>query len=111
MGAHQTEIFDLLQGEEARDEAIEQVRRAHAEWANDALLAVKGAAQELSFFTTDDVWQRGLRRPTEARAMGPVMIEAMRRGWIIRTGQTRRSVRVKAHANPKQVWRSLLRDR
>ena len=82
---------------------------ADADWYDAALRCVERAAHDMDYFTTDDVWRQGLRKPREPRALGPVMTEAMKRGWIVPLSSHEKSKRPEAHASPKRVWRSLVR--
>ena len=104
----------LKSGEDLRDDALERVRRAApAHWLARAMEAVFTVAQRLDYMTTDDVWDR-LRGwqvpvPVEPRAMGVVMRDAAKEGWIKPTGQFRKTVRPQAHAGDVRVWKSGLR--
>lgn len=107
-------IFDAQGARDARDEAMARVdEHAEEEWKRAALDAIEAVATWRDEFTTDAVWwmldHSGAGDAREARVMGPLMTEAARRGWIARTDRTHNSVRVECHANPKRVWKSLLR--
>jgi hypothetical protein len=98
----------LLRAEnEARDAAIERVE-AHADddWKAAALAAVELAARTRETFTGDDVWNMGLPKPREARALGPVMLGAARAGLITRTDEVRDSTQPGCHRGLVRVWRS-----
>lgn len=91
----------------ARDEAIAAVdTAADPDWKEAALEAVRVTARSLPEFIGDDVWATGLKRPREARALGPVFMRAKRRGWIEKTDRARPSVN--SHLGPVTVWRSLI---
>ena len=57
----------------------------------------------------DDVWDALSFYPREPRALGSVLREAGRRGWIARTDRVRPSERVVNHGRPVRIWRSRLR--
>lgn len=92
-----------------RDAALEQVEAASdPEWRDRALEAIRRTCLALETFIGDDVWTVGeLDRPRESRALGPVILEAARRGWCVRTDRMRPSVQ--GHMCGRPVWRSLLR--
>lgn len=93
----------------ARDEAIEAVdRAADPEWKAEALAAVREMALRRDEFTSDDVWDAGLAKTREDRALGPIFLAAARAGWISRTDRVRPSHR-SSHGSGKVIWRSLLR--
>lgn len=101
-------LWDLEAGRSARDEAMEAVD--NPPWrvfAERALLAVMRRQADV---TSDDVWAEldgmGIPRPTEPRAMGPVMMAAVRDGSLIPTG-VRTGRNPKAHARPIRVYRSM----
>jgi len=88
----------------ARDSAMERVDgAADPVWRADAEAAVLAVAARGMPFTTDDVWDAGLRYPRELRAIGPVMQRLARAGAIRRTGRFRPSLR--SHLSPKPEWR------
>lgn len=100
----------------ARDEAIEAVADRSATWRSFALRALLQAARQLDELTSDDVWRilnrQGIPAPTEPRAMGPIMLAGVRRGWLARTGRTRIADHPASpnHMRPQAVYRSLERQ-
>ncbi|THA41784.1 hypothetical protein [Streptomyces sp. A1547] len=75
-----------------RDNAIAQVdANADAAWKSYALGFIAELSGRLDEFTTDDLWDAGLVKPREPRALGPVMRRAAKRGLITTTGQFRAS--------------------
>jgi len=104
--------FSVTAAREARDEAVQRVEdNADEEWKRAALEQVRAVAQRQQTLTVDDVQARMqiLDVTThEGRAMGAVMLEARRRGWIESTGRTTQSKQKQCHAGPRTVWRSLL---
>ena len=104
------DLFDWQQTtEQARDEAIARARdHAPTDWYERALQAVQALARRLYEFTTDEVWAEVKEHPPEPRALGAVMEEARRNGWITRTDRTRKSVRRDCHGRPVRLWQSRL---
>ena len=102
------------EGDEARERAVTQVAdHADQTWMATALAIVDGLSQTRSEITTDDVWEVLDDLDTEThdnRAMGAVMIEAGRSGWLHRTDTTTLSRRAINHRRPVRVWRSLRYD-
>jgi hypothetical protein len=88
-----------------RNAAIAQVdANADDEWKRYALGFVAELSADLDEFTTDDLWDAGLIKPREPRALGPVMRRAAKRGLIATTGEFRKS-RYRNCA-PLPVWAS-----
>jgi hypothetical protein len=109
----QPSLFDQPTADAARDEAIARVD-AHASpnWKAEALEAVRSLCERQPEFIADDVWETGLPRPAEGRALGAVMMRATRLGFCVGTNEFRKSAQVQCHSNYRRVWRSLLfRDR
>jgi hypothetical protein len=102
--------LDLLAALAARDEALARVEQhANDAWKAEAMRAVVRVARERGRFTTDDVWQAlgGLDVGThEPRAMGAVMRQAARNGWVRATDEYVKSGRAACHARPLRVWES-----
>jgi hypothetical protein len=89
-----------------RDAAIAQVdANADDEWKRYALGFIAELSADLDEFTTDDLWDAGLIKPREPRALGPVMRRAAKRGLIATTGEFRKS-RYRNCA-PLPVWASV----
>lgn len=89
----------LRQASEAgRDQAMTQVDQAATdEWKDHARRAVWWCANHRATFNVDDVWDRleatGVPSPPEPRALGPVLMRAVRAGAIRDTGQMDKSRR------------------
>jgi hypothetical protein len=84
--------------EAARDQAITQVDHAAADgWKDQARRAIWHLAQTRNTFTVDDVWDlleaRQVASPQEPRALGPVLMRAVRAHAIEDTGQMAKSRR------------------
>ncbi len=111
----QDDLWDFVKrgqaAQAAADEAIARVEAgADEDWLRHALNAVENCAMRMVHFTTDDVWDRltNLEHPPEPRALGAVMREAAKRGWVETTDRIRKSTRVACHGRPVRVWKSLL---
>lgn len=98
----------------AREEAISRVdEHANLEWKDCALTAVMTVASVHAEFITDAVWA-GLEEldasvtTHDGRAMGAVMRQAHRMGFITPTDRYAPSSRVKAHRRPMRIWKSEL---
>lgn len=102
------------EGRAGRDEGMARAEGgADEDWKREALDAVEQLAHALPYLTSDDVWPVLFTREVgthEHRAMGPVMLAAKRLGLIEPTAAFRPSTRAKAHAGPKRVWRSLVKQ-
>jgi len=96
-------------GATLRDEALERVElAADAAWTKTALSKIRLMPER---FTTDDMWLAMQDEPVstpEPRAMGAVMMQAKRAGWITTTNEWARSTRPCCHARPVRVWRCYL---
>lgn len=91
----------LLQAKAERDAALAQVEdNSDARWKLEAERLVIEYARTGRHFTSDDIMD-GLARldvqTHDARALGPVMLKAIRREWIHKTGYTASRRR---HATP-----------
>tara|TARA_Y100000310_G_C20404223_1_gene678854 strand:- start:170 stop:493 length:324 start_codon:yes stop_codon:yes gene_type:complete len=96
----------------ARDQALGIVdANADAEWKEAALNTVYEVAAIKRRFTADDVWEQIPAHfyTHEPRALGPVMMRAMRNGWIVATDTYVRCQRVSRHTAPIRVWESRLK--
>lgn len=76
-----------------RDAAVRQVaENADAAWMAQATDVVAALAASRAEFTTDHAWTmldtRGVPAPREPRAMGPVIVAALRAGTIRPVGYT-----------------------
>lgn len=96
----------------AREDGIGRAdAHANPEWRDVALDAVRRAALRNLEFTTDAILpflNETSVTTHEPRALGPVMLAAMRQGWIEPTDRVERSTSVSRHCAKKQVWRSRL---
>jgi hypothetical protein len=97
--------FDAAAGREARDAAMARVdAAADPEWKDDAWSAIEQLVARGVDFTSDDVWRIVGFKPSEPRALGPLMMRAQRAGMIRNSGNRRNSERPEHHAFPCTVW-------
>lgn len=93
----------------ARDAAIATAEKhAVPEWIAFARHVVEQVARANEYFISDAVWEAGLGKTTNARALGAVMTWARREGLIEPTDRVRRSAQKGCHGMPRRVWRSLV---
>lgn len=98
------DLFSYQEAKKQRDDALERVtKNANTDWKIRAEQAVLKLAGERETFIADDVWEFGIEKPKEPRALGGVMMGLSRRGVIIKTGQYRQSKL--RHLTPMAVWR------
>ena len=105
--------FDSAAAAAARDAAMQEAEdNAKAEWKAGVLFIIEGVAKVTEEFTTDRIWwfidKRGVGRPREPRALGPMMRKAAANGWIAKTDRTRKGVRPECHRRDLRVWKSLV---
>lgn len=101
-----------MDGELGKREGMARAKRAADPiWTFCATIAVFHAARENKWLTIDSV-HAGIPfwiTTHELRALGPIMLDAARRGWIMKSSilpvNTERGSR---HAAPVTVWRSLI---
>jgi hypothetical protein len=81
---------------------------APSNWAEHAYDAVVRVAEANKEFTPDDVWNTGLPKPAEARALGGVMARAKRNGVIEKTGRVKPTTQAESHGTDVTIWKSLI---
>lgn len=84
-------------------------RHADPAWLDAAYEALLRCARARESFISDDVWEHGLERTREDRALGAVFLRAKREGVIVKTDRVRPSVR--SHLSGKPVWESRIYGR
>lgn len=98
------------QARRERDEAIERVdEHADDEWKEVALDCVRQLCRQHALFTSDEVLELLETKPVtthDTRALGPVMLKAVRDGLIEKSGRLLPSRR--RHMAPIFEWRSLI---
>ena len=94
----------IRKARDERDEAIERADRGAAEqWKNAAIDLIRQMPAGKTF-TADDIWFQlsDISNPREPRALGPVILSAVKKKIIRKTGEYRQAVR--RHATPGPVW-------
>ena len=95
-------------GETARDLAIARAEyAASSEWRSEAMTVIYAVAKSQPNLTTDDVRDM-LPEAREPRAMGALMKNAAKEGWIRPLSTWALSRRPICHRRPVRVWQSLL---
>jgi hypothetical protein len=103
-----TSLKGLL-GVAERDQAIATVEAgASPEWKAEALETVYFVATHKDEFTTDEVWVKLKTKTRENRAMGAVMLTAVKMGYVRPTQRFTPSLRPSQHRRPLRVWESTL---
>lgn len=103
------EPLSLAAGRALRDVAVARVERnADDDWKAEARRTIEQLARERSEFTSDAVWELGLSKPREARALGAIMRWAQNERLIEATERVDPTAQPNCHARPIRVWRSLL---
>lgn len=102
-------IIDHAAARAAGREAQERVD-AHAapEWKERAKAAIELVARTREYVSADDLWEIGLDKPREPRALGPIFTWAAKRHLIEKTGDYQPSGQVSNHGRPSALWRSLV---
>lgn len=94
--------------EELTTGAIEAAAdNADADWMAAALRMVKLLCAIKTSFSTDEVWdamEDSPERTHDPRAMGAVMRQAAKLGWVRSTGQYVKSNRPECHRRPVLIW-------
>jgi len=81
---------------------------ADKQWADAAFAVVCEVARVKPEFTPDDIWDAGLPKPIEARALGGVMRRASSKKLIEKTGRSQPTRQPESHGTDVTVWRSLI---
>lgn len=99
--------LDPVAARSHRDEAIRNVEEwGKIEWQRTAYALGERIAHELPEFTSDEFWRRGLPKPREPRALGPIMLALQRARVIESTDRLVNTAQVLRNAAPVRVWRS-----
>jgi uracil-DNA glycosylase len=99
---------DELDAVRRRDEALAMVAdAADPSWASAAWDALMEYLRTHERFFVDDFWlETELERPRESRALGPIVLRAARQGFIVKSGEFRKSAA--SNMTEKPVWNSKL---
>lgn len=99
--------LSLEEGLRRRDDALTRVEQhASPDWNEQAFDTVCSVARRLRFFAADDLWEAGLPTPREPRAIGPVLLRAVRAGFCWNTHTQRNSRKVSQNARPITIYES-----
>lgn len=99
----------LFGARNARDRSLREViDAADEEWKRAAWAAIEIVARTHATFGADTVWEYGLPKPRVPRAIGPIMIRAVREGLCEKIGYVRQGAQRSRHAAPIMVYRSLV---
>ena len=91
------------------DEAVERsYAAADEQWREDADRIIRKLAKKYAEFTTDAIWEAGLPKTREPRAIGGAMRRAARDGVIKKTDRVWQSGDPVCHSRPQTVWKSLV---
>lgn len=104
MTGTQPSLFDAKVAGQAGLELAAEA--AGPDWLDLAIAAVRVACLQHETLICDDVWAVGLQSCGHDRAFGQAMKTGVRRGWMVKTGRMRPSVR--SHGSPKTEYRSLI---
>ena len=108
----QGDLLDLAAAISARDEAVTRVGdHADVEWVAHILDVIYCLAVARDTMTTDDIWETvgEVAATHEPRALGAVMRQAARLGYVKASDTYTPSARPACHARPVRVWASLIR--
>lgn len=75
-------------------------------WKISAYEILVKVATEKKEFTPDDIWDAGLQKPLEARALGVVMLRAKSEGLIEKTGRVQPTRQPESHGTDVTIWKS-----
>lgn len=102
-------LLDIAEATSARDDGIARAEEhAARDWKWHAYEAILRAAKKCPELIADDVQ---LEIPVEVtthegRALGAVMLAAVRNGVLEKTERFKASANPKCHKNPRRIWRS-----
>lgn len=77
-------------------------------WQDEADLVLGLLVRRQPEITADDLWKAGLSRPHDGRALGTVVMRAVRDSLLADTGRSTRSTLAVRHRRPLTVWKSLV---
>ena len=104
-------LFDYVN--QRRQQGIERAATSAGDaWTREATVFVRDYLVSNPTLFTDDLWAAGLPRPTSKRALGSVLQQASRAGWMTKktadTGETLALPSAASNGQLKAVWRSEL---
>jgi hypothetical protein len=102
-------------GRRGRDEGMARAAAAaNPAWVAGVWECIKDIARQQPELSSDDIFRLADERKVEAthenRALGPLMKQAEKEGYIEATQKFIDSERTSKHLSPIRVWRSLVHD-
>lgn len=105
----QPDLLSYAEAEAARDAGMTTAETSAGEtWQTYAVRFIRNYARANPTVFVDDLWEAGLERPPQPKALGPAVRAAARTGIIEKTGDYRPSR--SSNLLPKPVWRSLVHE-
>lgn len=77
-------------------------------WKELAYKTLIEVAKNHKEFKPDQIWEAGLPKPKEARALGHIMSSGKRNGIIEKTGRVSPTAQPESHGADVTIWRSLI---
>tara|TARA_R110002153_G_scaffold171440_1_gene324287 strand:+ start:703 stop:1035 length:333 start_codon:yes stop_codon:yes gene_type:complete len=104
-------LFDYVN--QRRQQGIERAATSAGDaWTREATAFVRGYLIKNPSLFVDDLWAAGLPRPTSPRALGSVLQQASRAGWMTKktadTGEILAMPSAASNGQLKAVWKSEL---
>lgn len=107
--ASQANLFSAARGEQLREEALQNVEEgAPTGWVFQAMHIIEIVARTHERFTPDNIWEAGLGKPPEPRALGAAMRAARKAGYMEPLNEFVPSRNPLQHRTPIRVWHSLI---
>jgi hypothetical protein len=78
------------------------------EWKESAFKILIEVAKAHSEFKPDQIWEAGLPKPEEARALGAVMTRGKKEKIIRKTGRVGATTQPESHNTDVTIWESLI---
>lgn len=94
------------QAVEVRDEGMARAEDGAGGWSDVALEWLRAHCRHHPTLCSDDLWNSGMPEPREPRALGPVLMRAVRLGLIRNSGDYIKGKRSGMAA--RTVWESLI---
>lgn len=105
----QPDLLSFAEAEASRDRGMARAAESSGDgWQSYAVGFIEDYARRSPTVFVDDLWEAGLERPAQPKALGPAVLAASRAGLIEKTGEYRPSR--SSNMLPKPVWRSLIFD-
>ncbi len=78
------------------------------DWNELAYQILIRVAEVYPEFKPDQIWEAGLPKPVEARALGAIMSRGKREGIIEKTGRVGPTNQPESHNTDVTIWKSLI---